>query len=76
MKKTIHYIVSEFQGKYIVSYRYHNGYRNVSLYVTSVYRGKYNFSYDYTHAKKMSFKTAKKHVHTLHNMKMGDNEIC
>lgn len=67
----IHYIVSEYQGKYITGYRYHNGYRNVSLYVTSVYKGKYKFSYDYTHAKTMSFETAKKHVYYMrdHNIK-------
>lgn len=76
MKKTIHYIVSEFRGKYIVGYRYHNGHRNVSLYVTSVYRGKYNFSYDYTHAKTYSYETAKKHVNTLHKNRIGENEIC
>ena len=74
--KTIHYIVSEFQGKYIVGYKYHNGYRFIHHYVTSVYRGKYMFSLDYTHAKTYSYETAKKHVHMLHNMKIGENELC
>ncbi len=63
----IHYIVSEYQGKYITGYKYHNGYRNISLYVTSVYKGKYKFSYDYTHAKKMSLETAKKHAYNMSN---------
>lgn len=74
--KTIHYIVSEFQGKYIVGYKYHNGYRYVYHYVKSVYRGKYTFNLDYTHAKTMSLDTAKKHVSTLHNMRIGENEKC
>lgn len=67
----IHYIVSEYQGKYICGYRYNNGFRDVRYYVKSVYKGKYKFSYDYTHAKTMSLETAKKHAYYMrdHNIK-------
>lgn len=59
------YEIQKQQGKYIIKYSYHNGYRVVSYYVWKTYKNEYTWTCDYTHAKRLSQQTAEKHLKYL-----------